>query len=132
MSKNIIVKECTQSFRVCRSQDQSSPPSSSTSVSPSVRRHTVLNIHPQLPSYHSVGQHDGEDNIEPLHRVKARCLQDPVTGVHQMFILWDDVRVLIKDAEYALDEDGSLIDSSKNYVSSGQGLGGGGVNDRPL
>src|SRR5690349_10055743 len=103
MSKNMIAKEHRQSFRVCRTQDQSSPSSSSTSVSPRVPRHNVLSIHPQLPTYHSISQHDDGNNIQHVYKVKARCLQDPVTGVHQTFILWDDVRVLIKDAEYALD-----------------------------
>ncbi|KAK3830121.1 MAG: hypothetical protein JOS17DRAFT_197205 [Linnemannia elongata] len=109
MSENMIPKEHTQSFRVCRAQDQSSPSSSSNSVSPPVPRHNVVNIHPLLPSYHSISQHDDVNNIQHVYKVKARCLQDPVTGVHQTFILWSDVRVLVKDAEYALDGDGSLI-----------------------
>ncbi|KAF9973013.1 hypothetical protein BGZ75_001286, partial [Mortierella antarctica] len=104
----MIAKEHTQSFRVCRAQVQSSP-CSSTSVSPPVPRHNFLNINPQLPTYHSIRQYDADDNIQPVYKVKARGLQDPVTGVYQTFILWDDVRVLIKDAEYALDGDGSLI-----------------------
>ncbi|KAG0310239.1 hypothetical protein BGZ97_012697 [Linnemannia gamsii] len=106
MSKNMVVNEHTQSFRVCRAQDQ---PSSSTSVSPPVPRHEVVTIHPKLPHYHSINPYDDHNNSQPVYKVKARCLQDPVTGFHQTFILWDDVRILIKGAEYALDEDGSLI-----------------------
>jgi hypothetical protein len=95
MSNSTIVKEHTQSFRVCRAQDQSLP------FGP---HKNVLNIHPAWPTYRSIGQFN-----EHVYKVKARCLQNPVTQTHQKFILWDDVRVLIKNAEYALDLNGSLI-----------------------
>ena len=107
----MIADEPTQSFRVHCVQDKSSPSSSSPSVSPPAPPHDIVQIHPQLPTYHSINPDDDDNNnIQPIHKVKARCEQDPSTGVHQNFILWSDVRVLIKDAEYALDgEDGSLI-----------------------
>ncbi|KAG0039674.1 hypothetical protein BGZ83_002741 [Gryganskiella cystojenkinii] len=64
-----------------------------------------------LPTYHSISEDDegNSDNIQLIYKVKPRYLQDPLIGVHQTFILWSDVRILIKDAEYALDGDGSLI-----------------------